>query len=394
MPGNSQRKNRRSTSKKGRTVGSGGQRRQALEGRGRTLPAEDRPWHKAYEGEDVPKRTAWKQEKERRKSAAEGHPAPDPKRRGRADTGAAGRAGGADRAGGAARAGGARTGGGSGGRAPGPRTAPGRRSAVPESAPELLVGRNPVVEALRAHVPCTALYVAQRIELDDRIKESLRIAGNRGIAILEVSRHELDRLTGGVLHQGIGLQVPPFSYEPFEDLVATALESKGGAPLLVALDGVTDPRNLGAVVRSAAAFGAHGVFLPERRSAGITATAWRTSAGAAARMPIARVTNLTRALKTCQAEGFVTVGLDADGELPLYELEAAVDPLVIVVGSEGRGLSRLVGETCDIRTSIPMATDVESLNASVAAAVALAEVARRRAASELPAGPPPAVPDR
>src|SRR6266511_2826830 len=171
MPGNSQRKNRRSTSKKGRTVGSGGQRRQALEGRGRTLPAEDRPWHKAYEGEDVPKRTAWKQEKERRKSAAEGHPAPDPKRRGRADTGAAGRTGGA-----------ARAGGGSGGRAPGPRTAPGRRSAVPESAPELLVGRNPVVEALRAHVPCTALYVAQRIELDDRIKESLRIAGNRGIA--------------------------------------------------------------------------------------------------------------------------------------------------------------------------------------------------------------------
>jgi 23S rRNA (guanosine2251-2'-O)-methyltransferase len=383
MPGNSQRKNRRSTSKKGRTVGSGGQRRQALEGRGRTLPAEDRPWHKAYEGEDVPKRTAWKQEKERRKSVAEGHPAPEQKRAGggRAKTG-----GGASRAGGPARTGG-RT-------APGPRTAPGRRSAVPENAPELLVGRNPVVEALRAHVPCTALYVAQRIELDDRIKEALRIAGNRGIAILEVSRHELDRLTGGVLHQGIGLQVPPFSYEPFEDLVAMALESKGGAPLLVALDGVTDPRNLGAVVRSAAAFGAHGVFLPERRSAGITATAWRTSAGAAARMPIARVTNLTRALKTCQAEGFVTVGLDADGELPLYELEAAVDPLVIVVGSEGRGLSRLVGETCDIRTSIPMATDVESLNASVAAAVALAEVARRRAASELPAGPPPAVPDR
>ncbi|MGH3646207.1 MAG: 23S rRNA (guanosine(2251)-2'-O)-methyltransferase RlmB, partial [Micromonosporaceae bacterium] len=260
---------------------------------------------------------------------------------------------------------------------------------VPEDAPELLVGRNPVVEALRAHIPCTALYVAQKIEVDDRTKEAVRIAGNRGIAILEVSRAELDRLTGGVLHQGIGLQVPPFAYEAFEDLVASALESRPDAPLLVALDGVTDPRNLGAVVRSAAAFGAQGVFLPERRSAGMTATAWRASAGAATRVPIARVTNLTRALKTCQAEGFVVVGLDADGELPLYELEAALDPLVVVVGSEGRGLSRLVGETCDIRTAIPISSGVESLNASVAAAVALAEVARRRAVADLPSGPPP-----
>ncbi|MGH3738704.1 MAG: 23S rRNA (guanosine(2251)-2'-O)-methyltransferase RlmB [Micromonosporaceae bacterium] len=356
MAGNSQRRGRRTSSKKGPTIGSGGKRRQGLEGRGRTLPAAERPWHKAYEGEDVPKRTAWKQEKERRKSAAEGHPAP---RKG------AGR--------------------------PGPRTVPGRRGTVPDDAPELLVGRNPVVEALRAHIPSTALYVANKIELDDRIKEALRLAGDRGIAILEVSRGELDRLTGGVLHQGIGLQVPPFAYEPFEDLLATALESRPDAPLLVALDGVTDPRNLGAVVRSAAAFGAHGVFLPERRAAGMTATAWRASAGAATRLPIAKVTNLTRALKACQAEGFVVVGLDADGELPLYELEAAVDPLVLVVGSEGRGLSRLVGETCDIRTGIPISSEVESLNASVAAAVALAEVARRRAASELPSGPPPAL---
>ncbi|MGH3715306.1 MAG: 23S rRNA (guanosine(2251)-2'-O)-methyltransferase RlmB [Micromonosporaceae bacterium] len=368
MPGNSQRRNRRTSSKKGPTVGSGGKRRQSLEGRGRTLPASDRPWHKAYEGEDVPKRTAWKQEKERRKAAADGHPAP-----------ARSKAGG--KAGTGSKPGGARS---------GPRTSPGRRSTVPQDAPELLVGRNPVVEALHAHIPCTALYVAQKIEVDDRIKEALRIAGNRGIAILEVSRQELDRLTGGVLHQGIGLQVPPFAYESFEDLVAGALESRPTAPLLIALDGVTDPRNLGAVVRSAAAFGAHGLFLPERRSAGMTATAWRASAGAAVRMPMARVTNLTRALKTCQNEGFVVVGLDADGELPLYDLEAALDPLVLVVGSEGRGLSRLVGETCDIRTAIPISSDVESLNASVAAAVALAEVARRRAASGLPSGPPPA----
>jgi 23S rRNA (guanosine2251-2'-O)-methyltransferase len=185
-------------------------------------------------------------------------------------------------------------------------------------------------------------------------------------------------MTGGVLHQGIGLAVPPYAYEPFEDLLATAREAHT-APLLVALDGVTDPRNLGAIIRSAAAFGAQGVFVPERRAAGMTATAWRTSAGAAARLPIAQVTNLTRALKACQEEGYVVVGLDADGEISLHDLEAAVDPIVVVVGSEGRGLSRLVGEACDMLVSIPMAAAVESLNASVAAAVTLAEINRRRA---------------
>src|SRR5690606_38225953 len=117
--------------------------------------------------------------------------------------------------------------------------------------------------------------------------------------------------------------------------------------------------------------------------AGMTATAWRTSAGAAARTPVARVTNLTRALKACQERGFMAVGLDADGEAGLYDLEVAVGPLVVVVGSEGRGMSRLVGETCDLRVRIPMSSEIESLNASVAAAVALAEVARRR--SLLPA---------
>jgi 23S rRNA (guanosine2251-2'-O)-methyltransferase len=179
-----------------------------------------------------------------------------------------------------------------------------------------------------------------------------------------------------VLHQGVGIQVPPFAYEPFEDVLAASRENV--APLLVALDGMTDPRNLGAVVRSAAAFGAQGLFFPERRAAGMTATAWRTSAGAAARLPIAQVTNLTRALKACQEAGFLVAGLDADGSTSVYDLEAAVGPTVVVVGSEGRGLSRLVGSTCDIRVSIPMLSTVESLNASVAAAVTLAEIARRR----------------
>jgi 23S rRNA (guanosine2251-2'-O)-methyltransferase len=384
MPGNSQRRNRRTSSKKGPTIGSGGKGRQSLEGRGRTLPADERPWHKAYEGEDLPKRTAWKQEKERRAAAAEGRA---PKAGGAAASGGSGgkaRAGGQPRAGGSggkARAGAGKSAGvrgRTGGGRSGPRVAPGRKTNPPKDAPELLVGRNPVVEALRAHVPATALYLAHGIEVDERVSEAVRTAGDRGIAILEISRAELDRMTGGVLHQGIGVQVPPFAYEAFDDLLAAAREQV--APLLVALDGVTDPRNLGAVLRSVAAFGGHGVFVPERRSAGVTATAWRTSAGAAARVPIARVVNLTRALKACQQEGFLVAGLDADGELSLYDLEAAVGPLVLVVGSEGRGLSRLVGQSCDMRVRVPMVSDVESLNASVAAAVALAEVARRRGA--------------
>jgi len=382
MPGNSQRRGRRTTAKKGASAGTGGKNRERLRGRGKTLPADERPWHKGYSGdEQLPSRTAWKQEKERRAASAEGRApkigVPGTKSTTRVGASRAG-GGGAARGAGASRGGTARGGGRAAGSArAGPRVAPGRRSAPPKEAAELLLGRNPVLEALRTHVPATALYVAQGIDIDDRVTEIVRTAGDRGIPVLEVSRAELDRMTGGVLHQGVGLQVPPFAYEPFDDLLAAASEAV--APLLVALDGVTDPRNLGAVVRSAAAFGAHGVFLPERRAAGMTATAWRTSAGAAARLPIAQVTNLTRSLKQCQESGFTVVGLDADGATSVYDLEAAVGPLVVVVGSEGRGLSRLVGSTCDLRVSIPMTATVESLNASVAAAVTLAEVARRRA---------------
>src|SRR5689334_17769611 len=370
MPGNSTNRTRRVTSKKGAAAGSGGKNRSGLKGRGKTLPADERPWHKGYSGtEKLPDKTARKQDKERRAAAAEGR-APKVGVPGSKDT-TWGRGGG--------RAYGKQTPQRS--RVPGrggPRVAPGRRSNPTKEGPELLLGRNPVVEALRAAVPATALYVAQGIDIDDRINEIVRTAGDRGIPILEIGRNELDRMTGGVLHQGIGLQVPPFAYEEFDDLIAAALEQT--APLLVALDGVTDPRNVGAVIRSVAAFGGHGVFMTERRAAGITATAWRTSAGAAARVPVSQVVNLTRAVKACQRAGFTAIGLDADGETDLYSLEAAIGPLLVVVGSEGRGLSRLVGETCDLRVSIPMASDVESLNAGVAAAVPLAEVSRRRRA--------------
>jgi 23S rRNA (guanosine2251-2'-O)-methyltransferase len=275
MPGNSQRRNIRQVSKKTAVKGTGGKGKDTLKGRGKTLPADERPWHKGYSGtEKLPSKTAWKQDKERKAAAAEGR-APKIGKPGTKDTtwgrGSGGKGTPTKRT--PAGRGGAPT-------RSGPRVAPGRKSLTPKDAPELLVGRNPVNEALRAHVPATALYVAQGIDIDERVSEVVRTAGDRGIPILEVSRAELDRLTGGVLHQGIGIQVPPYAYETFDDMLAASIEHP--EPLLVALDGVTDPRNLGAVIRSAAAFGAQGIFVPERRAAGITATAWRTSAGAAA----------------------------------------------------------------------------------------------------------------
>jgi 23S rRNA (guanosine2251-2'-O)-methyltransferase len=151
--------------------------------------------------------------------------------------------------------------------------------------------------------------------------------------------------------------------------------------LFVALDGITDPRNLGAIIRSTAAFGGQGVIIPQRRSVGMTAAAWKTSAGAAARTPVALAGNLTQTLKSLQQRGVFVLGLDGDGDVSLPGLEIADQPIVIVVGSEGKGLSRLVTETCDQVVSIPISATTESLNAGIAASVALYEVSSRRARS-------------
>jgi 23S rRNA (guanosine2251-2'-O)-methyltransferase len=324
MAGNSKRVGAVRKGKKGPLVGSGGQGKQSLAGRKPTPKAEERTGHPASR---------------RANSAAKRAAAPT--------------------VGGRPRTTGTR----------GPTASRGRKTI----APELLMGRNPVAEALRAKIPAIALYVAIGIESDERVTESIRAAGDRGLSLLEVSRNEMDRMTGGLLHQGIALQVPPFTYTELPDLLGRMSASKTFTPLLVALDGVTDPRNLGAVIRSAVAFGAQGVILPERRAAGVTAAAWRTSAGNAAHIPIAQVTNLVRSLKECQQAGLLVVGLDADADTSIYELPEAIDPMVLVVGSEGKGLSRLVEATCDLLLSIPMAGKAESLNASVAAAVTLSE---------------------
>ena len=333
MPGNSQRRGAVRKSGKGASVGSGGQRRKGLEGKGPTPKAAEREYHPAAKKA----RTATKSGSGPTKPGYAGGPGPH----GRPARGS-GRSGG------------------SGGKA----------------SSEIVAGRNAVVEALRADIPVTTMYVAGRIDADDRVREALKAATGRSIPVLETPRGELDRLTDGAVHQGLALQVPPYAYVEIGDLVDPEAP---GIPLVVALDGVTDPRNLGAVVRSVAAFGGHGVLLPERRSAGMTASAWKTSAGAAARVPVARVPNLTRALETFQKAGFFVLGLDMDGDVELPGLALATEPVVVVVGSEGKGLSRLVRETCDQVVSIPMSSAVESLNAGVAAGVTLYEIARQRA---------------
>jgi 23S rRNA (guanosine2251-2'-O)-methyltransferase len=307
MAGNSRRRGaiRKAGSKKGPTVGSGGQRRRGLEGRGPTPPARLRPNHPA-----------------------------------------------AKRA-----------------------QSPSRRPTKRTDDTETVLGRNPVLECLRAGVPATALYVALGSEADERLTESVSRAADLGISILEVPRTDLDRMTSNHLHQGIALQVPPYNYAHPDDLLGAATGSPPA--LLVALDNISDPRNLGAIVRSVAAFGGHGVLIPQRRSASVTAVAWRTSAGAAARVPVARATNLTRTLTDWANRGLRVIGLDAGGGTTLDDMDGR-DPVVVVVGSEGKGLSRLVRQNCDEVVSIPMAGHTESLNASVAAGVVLAEISRQR----------------
>jgi 23S rRNA (guanosine2251-2'-O)-methyltransferase len=240
-----------------------------------------------------------------------------------------------------------------------------------------VVGRNAVLEAMAVEMPIRAAYLAEGAERDDRLREILRIAAGRGTALLEVPRAELDRLTGGAVHQGVALQLPAFDYAHPDDLLTAALDSNR-EPLIVALDSITDPRNLGAIVRSATAFGAHGVLVPERRAAGMTAAAWKTSAGAAAHIPIARATNLNRSLRGYANAGLSLIGLDGGAALSISDVPAISGPVVLIVGSEGAGLSRLVREACDTLAAIPISTSVESLNAGVAAGIALYEISRHR----------------
>ena len=230
---------------------------------------------------------------------------------------------------------------------------------------EIVAGRNAVLEALRENVPSTELLVARSIDVDDRVAESLKLALHHGLPIREAHRAEVEGISPN--SQGIVLAIKPYQYSSFEEIMSRA---KNPA-LVVALDGVTDPRNLGAIVRSAAAFGASGVLMTERRAAGMTASAWKSSAGAAARLPIAQVTNLARTIDDAKKRGMFIVGLDGDADVELSEMKVAKEDLMIIVGSEGKGLARLTREKCDLIVSIPISSSTESLNASVATSITL-----------------------
>ncbi|GAA2179243.1 23S rRNA (guanosine(2251)-2'-O)-methyltransferase RlmB [Leucobacter tardus] len=315
---------------RGKAVGSGGQGRQALEGKKPTPKAEDRPYHPAGKA----------------KAARERYDAARQRHGGGKDSGE-------------------------------------RRGRAPQQTDdsELVTGRNAVLEALRTKSPATTLYIAAKVEMDDRFREILSLAVKSNLPVLEVMRPELDRMVSrDTVHQGVALKVPPYEYAHPIDLLEKVVD-RHQTPLFVALDGVTDPRNLGAIIRSVAAFGGQGVIVPQRRAAPVNSAAWRTSAGAAARIPVAMAGNLTQTLKDMKKQGVFVVGLDGDGDVPLPGLDLADRPLVLVIGSEGKGLSRLVAEHCDALVSIPITGAAESLNASVAASVTLYEVAKLRGES-------------
>jgi len=237
---------------------------------------------------------------------------------------------------------------------------------------EMVAGRNAVLEALRADVPSTELIVARSIDIDDRIEESLKLALKKALPIREVHRADVEKIS--MNSQGIALSIKPYQYSSLDEILLRA--AKPG--LIVALDGVTDPRNLGAIIRSAAAFGVDGVIIPERRSAAMTAAAWKTSAGAAARMQVAQVTNLNRAIEEVQERGYFVVGLDGESDELISNMKVATEPIMIIVGSEGKGLHKLTREKCDLVVKIPMRSTTESLNASVATSIALYAVDEAR----------------
>jgi len=330
MAGNSSRKGAIRASKKGPAGGTGGKNKKRLTGKGPTPKAEDRPYHAAAK---------------RKKAVAK-------KSSSKTTTRGAGRV--------------------TTGRSDGKEMRPARAPRGDRPRGEIVAGRNAVLEALRESVPSTELLVARSIEVDDRVAESLKLALHLGLPIREAHRAEVEGISPN--SQGIILAIKPFQYSSFEEIMQRAKHPA----LIVALDGVTDPRNLGAIIRSAAAFGAAGVVMTERRAASMTASAWKSSAGAAARLPIAQVTNLARTIDAAKKEGLFVVGLDGESEDLISTMKIASEPLMIVVGSEGKGLARLTREKCDLVISIPISATTESLNASVATAIALFSVDQER----------------
>jgi 23S rRNA (guanosine2251-2'-O)-methyltransferase len=251
-----------------------------------------------------------------------------------------------------------------------PRTTPGDGEAD-----GIIEGRNAVLEALRTDTPIDKLYLA-RGETDAALGHLASTARSKGIVVTECDRRKLDGMSVTHSHQGVIAVTAVREYATVDDILNAARE-KGEPPLIVVCDELSDPHNLGAVIRTAECAGAHGVIIPKRRSAGLTAVVAKTSAGAVSHVPVARVPNLPALLKELKKQGVWVFGAAADGDTPLYSADLK-GPAAIVIGSEGNGMGRLVAETCDFRVSIPMKGRLNSLNASAAAAILLYEAVRQR----------------
>ena len=241
----------------------------------------------------------------------------------------------------------------------------------------VIEGRNAVTEALRAGTPIDKLYIAKG-ETDRTLSALAAQARKAGVVVVECDRRKLDAMSETHSHQGVIALAAAKAYASVEDILSAARE-KGEPPLIVVCDEISDPHNLGAIIRTAECAGAHGVVIPKRRSAGLTAVVAKTSAGAVSYMPVARVPNIPALLKDLQKAGVWVFGTAAEGSVSLYEADLK-GPAAIVIGSEGDGMGRLVREHCDFLVSIPMKGRISSLNASAAAAILLYEALRQRLA--------------
>ena len=253
-----------------------------------------------------------------------------------------------------------------------------RRSAPAETENDgVIEGRNAVIEALRAGVTIDKIFMMKG-EVDSSLGHIASTAREQGIVVVDADRRKLDGMSRTNSHQGVIALAAVRAYASVDDIL-NAARAKGEPPLIVVCDELSDPQNLGAVIRTADAAGAHGIIIPKRRSAGLTAVVGKISAGAVAHVPVARVPNLTAVLKELQEEGVWIFGTaaEAEGTRSLYQADLK-GPAAIVIGSEGEGMGRLVAETCDFTVSIPMFGKINSLNASAAAAVLLYEAVRQR----------------
>ncbi len=241
---------------------------------------------------------------------------------------------------------------------------------------EVVYGRNAVLEALRGRRPVRKLLVAEGVHATGALAALLRQAEASGLPVQHVPRQTLDRLAGTTHHQGVAALAAAYPYSSVAEILAEA-GRRGEEPLLLVLDSIQDPQNFGSLLRTAEAVGAHGVIIPKHRAAGLTAGVAKASAGAIEHLRTAQVTNLPRALVELKEQGVWVVGLDMAGERAFDEADLAL-PIALVVGSEGKGLGRLVKEKCDFTVRLPMRGQVASLNAAVAGAIVLYEAWRQR----------------